>query len=217
VEDKEVRSIEGRRLTEILYRLRGDYLLESLVDLFSGDLISGDLPVTFLIDGVTIRGRLAPPEDFAANVDATLAEFARLATYRVDSEAGTDASQSEVARQALLEVFDGYFQKQVESRRRFNRRVEAILHELRASSGTGPDEALDFGKLSDDQMADALAYLSPKSVVTLTQAELLLAGQGWVAVGQMRVATRSIDAWWLPRIEGAVPPVSTDDETADAT
>jgi hypothetical protein len=217
VEDKAIRSIEGRRLTEIVNRLRGDYLLEGLIDLFSGDLISGDLPVAFLINGVTIRGRLAPPEDFAANLDATLAEFARLATYRVESEAGADTGQSEAAREALLRVIDGYFQRQVESRRRFNRRVETILHELRETSGTGPDETLDFGKLSDEQVNDALAYLSPKSVVTLTQAEVLLAGQGWVAIGQMRVATRSIDAWWLPRLEGVVPAVSTDDETAEVT
>jgi hypothetical protein len=195
-------QIVGRRLSSILNRLSGDRLFDGLVALATGDVVSMGIPVGLIVNGVQLEGVLGSDQEMAEALDDHLVKLTRVANYRF-TVPPKSAEEVETYRVALAETFSRVFQSQVEEQREFSKQTQQEL-----ATAWGPADTWGIDKPTTDDLPDQLArraiqYLAPPEAVTLTRARLLVPGGNWQHVDRLRVALRSVSAWWLlaPQLE----------------
>jgi len=190
-----VLSLEARRLTELTYQGVGDRFLQSVIGLATGETLSFDMPITLLVSGVLVRGRLAPPEAFAGFLDAKLRRLAETATFNVQGAMTQEDMRKEVAK-----GFEGAFAEIVETmrlqRRRGRERLEEVWGPPTEWDRENPPENDD---LPDDLAKVALVASAPTTAFSLSSAEAYVGGS-WVPIGMARILVGQIGAWWIPQI-----------------
>ncbi len=188
-------TLESRRLAEVLARLRGDGLLQGLLDLLAGGAIAANFPLGMVIDGVVFRGNLTTSESFAEHLDSTIAGW--LAAADLSVTGSTDADTS-AAKERIGAALDGGFTNQARSRQQYEAAVGTRLAQLWGQAqGEGYQNRRRIEDLPDELVADVVDYLAPRATLTLENAEMLLPSGGWAPVGLFRVVVSHIGGWWV--------------------
>jgi hypothetical protein len=192
-------SPETLRLIAILNALATDSILEGLTSLATGDTFSFDAPISVILDGHLIRGRLAKPEVFASLVDERLKAIAETATFHLSGDA-TPETEVQTRRVLVESLSDGFGKNLRAARKREHRAMEMFERTWGAQ-----DELDENGRPTIDDLSDADALLaletqSPRVTLTLANAELFVPPGRWDPIGLMRISVRHIAGWWIPPI-----------------
>lgn len=186
---------EYRRLDLLLQRLGYDGQLAALANWARQPGGGIGVFIELLVDGVSVRGNLTPPESFARDADAKIAEGLMAAPMPgVDdvAEAGRirEGIVDAVRENALLTKTAA---AGTERLRTAHQRIEAHIKTLPPDSPTGVDDA------PDDLWSEVLITDTPPLILTLENAAVLRPGAGWTEVGYMRVHMDHVGAWWVPQ------------------
>ncbi len=192
-------SSETRRLIAILNALATDPMLDLLISLAAGDRISFDAPISVMLDGQLIRGRIAKPEVFAGILDERLKAIAQTATLHLVGAANAEAEGQ--TRKALVESLSDAFSQDLRVARERERHAKEVLERV---WGT-PDEHEEDTNPTIDDLPDAEALLAlqtlgPRVTLTLDQAELYVPPARWDPIGVVRLSVQHIAGWWMPPI-----------------
>jgi hypothetical protein len=192
-------SGESRRLDAIQQRLERDSVLQLLLAIAASGTLSFDLPISLLVDGVILKGRIARPEAIAAQLDQRVEHVVRTAVLNVT---GTDVALSEdrlaTIREAMMNALSGAFTANLAA---YRKREDEAQKKLDAELGTA--EAWDpvhpplLDDLPDSIVHEFLFATAPFTSLTLDQAEIY-SDRAWQPLGLVRVAIAHIGAWWLP-------------------
>jgi hypothetical protein len=175
------------RLREVLAAVtRTDPGLLQLVRFATdNESFSVEIPLTLMVNGAMVRGRLTTPREFGEYVDESLV---------VGLTAAAGDEELSDAQRLLLEFFEaGFMRKAVDDQLA---RRSAIREYVRSR----PADASPFRvtELSDDDLVnDAITAFAPQPALTLVDAEVWLVSTGWEPIGLMRVSMSQIAAWWL--------------------
>ncbi len=192
-------SSEARRLHALLTLNELDGFLQMLVGLGSGPNFSIDLPVNLAVNGLLIRGRLSPPEDFAQVLDGYMNRVVRSADFQYRNVSEEQTQDDEAIRRAVAVSLSDAFVKRVERRRTLEERGRQVTEQAWGEPSLRSDNFVPrVDDLPDEGFEDALAALSPDLVITLRGGEILVPGSSqWTPVGYVRVLARHVSAWWL--------------------
>ena len=200
-------SPEARRLQALLNLNEADGFLQMLVALGSGPDFSIDLPVNLATNGCLVRGKLTNPEDYAQVLDAYMSRVIAAAAFRYrdlnDEQARDQAQNEDATRKAIAAALTDAFSKRVKRRRALEDLGRKVVEEVWGDASQWSDDFVPrLDDLPDDSFENALGALSPDTVVTLREAEILLSGSSqWMPVGYIRVLARHVSAWWLSPTE----------------
>jgi len=188
-----VPSAEARRLDLLLVREGWDGQLATLVSWVQTSKIGIGVELELIVDGVRLRGVLAPSESFGKDVDEKIAKGMESATLTGD----VDKDRADEFRAEMAEMMRGLhnFETMARTRReqyeRARERFDAHLEAL----PEGEEGKLDA--VPGELWSDLVEVNAPPVILTLSRAAYLEPGVGWQEVAHMRVHLDHIGAWWL--------------------
>lgn len=202
-------SPETRRLQALLNLGQTDVLLQMLVGLGSGPNFSIDIPINLAAHGLLIRGRLTSSEDYAEVLDAYLNRVISVMNFRyrnlTEDQEHSQKQSEDATRQAIAASIGHVFSRRVKRRRAIEELGRDTVEKTWGDASQWTEAFVPrVDDLPDDDIEAALAALSPETVVTLHDAEILPSGSGqWITVGYIRVLSRHVSAWWISPSETA--------------
>jgi hypothetical protein len=195
---------EVRRLAAIYARMAGDSFLDLILALGTGKDIWFGLPLRCIVGGQVLRGTLAPPEQFARDVEQKLTTYFAAADVKFNNSPDLDdpdAATRTVKEILLKHVEDGAYAEGTRRVRAFEDRMSELVGKFFEENPTDEARPFDVDRFPDDIALDAIAYLSPKSAFTLENAQIFVPQLGWQSAGTIRLSAREVSAWWIGSTE----------------